>query len=279
MSPVNELLVADLGNGRVLCIDEERGFGKPLWVWRPAEAQDMTAEQRALFPEMCECKPAVYQGRRVFLACSYPAGFAVVRMSDRKVLFVAEAPKNVHSAEVLPDGNLVAVSSIGGDAVRQYSTTSGQTRDYPLPGGHGVVWDAKRQRLWALGNEVLQRYSHAGDRDHPALALEATVRLPQPGGHDLYPRAGRDGLFVTTRDKVWAFQPETTRFVRLREFHHEGGNVKSVGENALAGRIAYTLWHDTIRLLKPDATLVLPGSRIYKARWNRLPEFTYPDHE
>ncbi len=273
--PANELLVADLGSGRVLCIDEEQGFEKPLWVWRPAEAQDMTQEQRALLPEMCECKPGIYRGQRVFLACSYPTGFAVVRMSDRKVLFVAPAPKNVHSAEVLPDGNLVAVSSIGGDAVRVYSTTTGETRDYPLPGGHGVVWDAKRECLWALGNEVLQRYSYAGDRDHPALTLEATVELPQPGGHDLYPRPGRDELLVTTRDKVWEFHPDSTRFVRLREFYHESGNVKSVGENAPGGRIAYTLWDDTIRLLNPEAKLILPDSRIYKARWNHLPDFTY----
>jgi len=50
-----------------------------------------------------------------------------------------------------------------------------------------------------------------------------------------------------------------------------------VGENAPSGRLAYTLWDNSIRLLNPDATLVLPDSRIYKARWNRLPEFTYPD--
>jgi len=269
-----EMLVADLKNARVLCINEEKGFEEPLWVWVLAQAEDMTEEQRALFPEMCECRPAVYQSQLVFLACSWPTGFAVVRMSDQKVLFVAIAPRNVHSAEVLPDGNLVAVSSIGGDAVRIYSTTTDETHDYPLPGGHGVVWDANRQCLWALGNAVLRRYSYDGNRDHPALALEATIELPQPGGHDLYPRARRDELFVTTADKGWAFQPETSRFVRLREFYHERANVKSVGEQSPSGRIAYTLWDDAIRLLNPEGKLVLPDSRIYKSRWNRLPEFT-----
>jgi len=279
VNPANELLVADLGNGRVLCIDDKRGFEEPLWVWEPAEAEDMTAGERALFPETCECKPAIYQGQRVFLACSYPTGFAVVRMSDRKVLFVAEAPKNVHSAEVLPDGNLLAVSSLGGDAVRVYSTTSGETRDYPLPGGHAIVWDARRECLWALGNSVLQRYSYNDDRDHPELTLEAMINLPQPGGHDLYPRAGRDELFVTTRDKVWAFEPDASRFVRLKQFYHEAGNVKSVGENAPDGRLAYTLWDDSVRLLDPEGVLVLPDSRIYKARWNRLPKFAYSNAE
>jgi hypothetical protein len=224
---------------------------------------------------MNECKPAVYRGERVFLVSAWPTGCAVIRMSDRKALFVAEAPRNVHSSEVLPDDNLVAVSSGGGDAVRVYSTTTRETKDYALPGGHGVVWDAKRRRLWALGDKVLQRYSYNGQRDHPELTLEAAIDLPQAGGHDLYPRAGRDELLVTTGDTVWVFDPGRQAFSRFAPLTHEKGNVKSVGERSPGGRIAYTLWDDSVRLLNPEGRLLLPDARLYKARWNRLPEFTY----
>jgi len=271
-----QLLVAVIGpKAGLMCITAEAGFAQPLWTWRPAEAPDLTPEQKTLFPptEMNECKPAVYRGERVILVSAWPTGFAVLRLSDRKALFVAEAPRNVHSSEVLPDDNLVAVSSGGGDAVRVYSTTTGETRDYPLPGGHGVVWDAQRRRLWALGDKVLQRYSYNGTRDHPELTLEAAIGLPQAG--DLYPRAGRDELLVTTGDTVWVFDPDRQAFLPFAPLAQEKGNVKSVGECSPGGRIAYTLWDESVRLLNPEGKLLFPDARLYKARWNRLPEFTY----
>jgi len=273
-----QLLVAVMEQrAAVTCITVGRGFAEPLWSWRPAEVSDMTPQQKALFTpgEMNECKPAVYRGERVFLVSAWPSAFAVVRLTDRTVLFVAEAPRNVHSSEVLPDDNLVSVSSGGGDAVRLYSTTTGETRDYPLAGGHGVVWDAERRCLWALGDVVLQRYSYNGNRDHPQLTLETTIELPQPGGHDLYPRARRDELLVTTANTVWVFDPAGGTFEPFSPLADESGNVKSVGEESPGGRIAYTLWDESVRLLNPEGRLVLPGTRLYKARWNRLPRFTY----
>jgi hypothetical protein len=270
------IYVADMGGGRVLETDSLRGLAGARDFWVPAEAPDLSAADKALFPvdEMNECKPAVFRGQSVLLVTAWPTGFAVVRVSDRAVLFVATAPRGVHSAEVLPGDALVVASSTGGDVVRVYSTTTPSTADYPLVGAHGVVWDKRRQCLWTLGTDVLNRYEYDFDKDKPSLTLARQYPLPASGGHDLYPRAGRDALFVTTSANVWTFSPDSAVFAPFAPLA-DVKSVKSIGEDRPDGRLLYTTWGDRLIFANPDLTSPRQGASIYKARWARLPEFTY----
>lgn len=74
---------------------------------------------------------------------------------------------------------------------------------------------------------------------------------------------------------MWVFDPGQEAFSAFAPLAQEKGNVKNVGERSPGGRIAYTLWDDSVRLLNPEGRLPLSDARLYKARWNRLPEFTY----
>ncbi len=175
---------------------------------------------------------------------------------------------------MLPDGSLVTASSTGGDSLRVYSTTTKATADYPLVGAHGVIWDTKHRCLWALGTDVLQSYSYDFDAAAPALSLLETFELPAADGHDLYPRAWRNALFVTTGSGVWTFDTDDRRFEPFAPLAATAG-VKSVGERSYNGRVAYTLWNDKIYFKNPDGTMSRPDASLYKARWDRLPEVTY----
>ena len=247
-----KIYIADMGRGRVLVTDETRGLEGASDFWTPAEAADLAPDEKGLFPpdEMNECRPAVFCGTRVVLATAWPSGFAVVRASDAKVLFVAEAPRGVHSAEALPDDNLVTASSTGGDCVKVYSTVTGETAEYPLPGGHGVVWEKRTK------------------------TLVESFALPAPGGHDLYPSAWRDELFVTAGKSVWVFSTRDRAFAPFEPLAR-AEDVKSISEKRYNGRVLYTGWGDALSFINPPGKEAKVGANIYKARWDRLPEMTY----
>lgn len=270
------IYVAETAKGRVLVTDEKKGLAGASQFWSASEAEDLVPVERSLFSrnEINECKPGVFRDTRVVLVTAWPRGFAVLRASDGKVLVVQEAPRGVHSAEVLEDDTLVTISASGGDCVKIYSTVTSHSARYPIEGGRGVVWDKKHKCLWALGTYGLQRYAYNFDPERPALTLIDTLPLPSPGGHDLYPRAWRDELFVTTYENVWVFSTRTGAFAPYAPLSRAKA-VKSIGENRYNGRVLFTGLDQRLYFLNPSGESEGEALDIYKARWDRLPEVTY----
>ncbi|MCB1122080.1 MAG: hypothetical protein KJT03_11060 [Verrucomicrobiae bacterium] len=142
-----------------------------------------------------------------------------------------------------------------------------------LYSGHGVVWDSKRERLWALGYEELRSY-RLKDWDTPAPKLErtATFKLPTTGGHDLSPIPGSAGLVVTTSKHVFIFDRDRGTFSQHAALGNEPG-VKCVSVHPETGRIAWVQgedgewWSPRIRFLEPNGEVRLEGERLYKVRW------------
>src|SRR5690606_26869809 len=79
---------------------------------------------------------------------------------------------NLHSAELLPDGNIALAASTGG-WVRIYTSSQGATSgyyvEYPLPGAHGVLWDPTSELLWAVGDHHLVGLRVFGPPEAPRL--------------------------------------------------------------------------------------------------------------
>ena len=76
-------------------------------------------------------------------------GVALIRIADKKAMFYAKPGGNPHSAEVLPDGNVVVASSTGNLlSVYVYngadSYVSRPAFTMPVHSAHNVVWDRKR---------------------------------------------------------------------------------------------------------------------------------------
>ena len=100
----------------------------------------------------------------------------MIRVSDKKLLFLGHPGGNTHSIALLPDGNIVTASSTGKilclfvtPEERDEVEVTPVYKKYELDGGHGVVWDAKRKILWALGSHDLVGYEYVGTKDAPEL--------------------------------------------------------------------------------------------------------------
>jgi hypothetical protein len=102
------------------------------------------------------------------------------------VLWHARVP-NAHSLELLPRDRVVVASSVNAKGNRLILFNLAQSDqpvwETPLPSAHGVVWDEKRQRLWALGLAELRCHELKDwESDKPSLALQAIHALPDEDG-------------------------------------------------------------------------------------------------
>lgn len=76
----------------------------------------------------------------------------------------------LHSAEVLPDGNVAVACSTSntpaGDKLKIYRVdydrfpATEAVAVYPLKSGHNVVWDRKNKVLWATAYTTLNAYAY-----------------------------------------------------------------------------------------------------------------------
>lgn len=245
------------------------------WTWDPAKDAGVAASQVASFATTDECKATDDGGR--LLVTSSSGGVAIVERTTGRATFVARVA-NAHSIEALPGARIVVAASTAPDGnqleVFDVARPQRPLMVEPLVSAHGVVWDAARQRLWALGLDQLRVYRlRAWDTAHPRLERVATHLLPSVGGHDLSAVPGSAALVVTTESEVLEFDRETSRFTPygdLAERHH----IKSVHIHPQTRIVAFVQaqsrqvwWTDHVSFPDPTPAARLPGEQVYKARW------------
>lgn len=207
---------------RVALVD--RASGEMLWSWTPADS-DLTAAEQAWFELPDEVKP-IYDCEYLLVTATR-GGVAIIRIEDKRVMFYACPKGQPHSAELLPDGNVVVASSTDGtadgDKLRLYEVdftkrfASEPAAVYPLNFGHNAVWDRTNELLWATAGDVLHAYRYIRTDGRPALALQETYPLPdgQKDAHDLFPVHGLNQLWLTTPNAIWKFNVSTKEFARF----------------------------------------------------------------
>jgi hypothetical protein len=269
-----DIILCDQKTQSVLVVPENADWNDGVnieWSWSGKTAPDIRPEHGSFwFTNLTDAKPVL--GMTHLLITASGGGVALVRIEDRKAVFYNYAGPNAHSAEILPDSNIVAACSTV-NYLRIFSTLpdSACLVDYPVPDAHGVVWDNERQLLWVLGISELRSYRYNFNRAKPELTLERSYPLPSPGGHDLFPSLRGHTIYVTTWEHVWEFDPTIRAFsgvLTIHETHH----VKSVCDAAVDGRTAYlqaceNWWCDTIRFTSPEGEKQMSGARFYKMRW------------
>jgi len=272
------MLCCDQRTPRLLLVDENADWSDPraiLWSWSPAESKEIDPAHHRWFGHLTDGK-RVMEGTHLITSAS-GGGIALIRIKDKQVPFYALAGGNTHSVELLPDGNLVSASSTG-NYLRVFSTDPAVSHapndvkytDIELFDAHGVTWDLRLKRLWAVGGKDLVRYRYNGNRQAPALVEDGRFPLPSGGGgHDLFPVPGTRRLFVTGWD-VWTFDTESGTFARLSSLPR--GCVKSISQREAGGptilmAATESWWSDTIRFVGGEPSKTMPHARFYKARW------------
>lgn len=263
------------GDDRViqLTAGEQGANARVVWQWSASETVGLPSSYLAQLTSMDECKSSP-SGDTLLLTSSSLGAVMVLEKATKRALFYAKAP-NAHSAEFLPNNRIAVANSIaqGGNSLVLYDLATSETALYSeaLYSGHGVVWIAERERLFALGFNELRMYSLENWESHtPKLYLERTWNLPDDDGHDLS-RVSKDKLLLTTKSNVWEFDIASSTFVPFKPLQNIA-KVKSVNYNPLNGQILYTQgeaswWTHTIYSMAPDRGIYLPNVRLYKVRF------------
>lgn len=228
VAPAIQVLIANQSSDRLELYDladPTAELGEPAW-------------RSPVIPGLSEGKHVTYLGQDAVLATT-DNGAIVYSYPDNTLLFQREITgysMNIHSAEVLPDGNVVAADSSGwlgllyadGDPTVDANTRqpSDSTQWYELTFAHGVVYSQRAGGLWGLGylDLVLYRYQQGdtpagstldvaadfgfdGDYDRCVLYDECDESGAwEDGGHDLYPVTGSESsLWLTTGEHAFLF--------------------------------------------------------------------------
>jgi uncharacterized protein DUF6528 len=248
-----------------------------VWTWRAQDRPDLPDEFKPLFRTTDECKP--YDDGAKILITSSGSGVALVNRADGRVLFHARIT-NAHSAELLPN-NRVAVAASHAQAgkgdrliVFDLARSNAEILSEELPWGHGVIWDAQRNRLWALADKDLRVFElRDWSTSSPGLRRVQLIPLPEGMGHNLSAVPGSSALAISTTNHCWLFDRETLKFRPHPELA-EARHVKSISYLPATGQIAYVQaegenwWAERIHFLHPAGMIHIGGEHFYKARWN-----------
>jgi len=250
---------------------------KRTWTWRAQDRPELPDEFKPLFKTTDECRP-IDDGARVLITSS-GGGVALVDRADGRVVFYARVA-NAHSAEMLPNNRIAVAASHDpagkGDRLIVFDAAKSNVEllSEELPWGHGALWDAERNRLWALADKDIRLFElRDWQSDKPALRKLATVALPEGMGHNLSAVPGTPSLAISTTNHCWLFDRDARTFARHPELGDEKG-IKSISYHPVTRQIAFVQsegknwWAENIYFLNPAGTMQVRGEHFYKARWN-----------
>jgi len=272
-SPVYELVVC--GDDKILIIDEQASNGadvKVVWSWKASEAASQLPENyQSYLRSMDECKPV--DGGKNILATSSSGAVLLIERATKKILFYAQGP-NAHSADALPGGRIAVANSTNprGNSLEIYDRNQSEKVLWKdsLYSGHGLVWNDKRQRLYALGYDDLREYSLVNwNSSSPSLKLEKKWKIPGRSGHDLSP-VSDDELLISEHYGVHSFNINSETFSPFEPLK-TALNIKSVNYIKESGKLIYTIaeeswWTFNIYIKNPDKTIHIPDIKMYKVR-------------
>jgi len=264
----HRIVIADLGSGAV------------IWEWKPENSNVQPAHVK-WFSNPSDAK-MVYNNDYVLMNAS-GGGVALIRVADKKTVFYAYAGGNTHSAELLPDGNIVSASSTGNYLMLFKTDTlhypdGVYTKKVPIDFGHNVVWDATRQKLWSAARNHMNAFRYNFNCHAPDLVTDTVFSLPGEEAHDLFPVYGENSLWLTNTTHVYKFDVVTAQ---LKEADVLQANIKSISS---AGASLPTIlirpkeswWTDEVLDAEGHRLFIQKGWKIYKARWVIPNTFSYP---
>ena len=265
-----------------------------VWSWDPYTACVPSAHQD-WFINPSEVKP-VFNKRYILMTASGGA-VALIRLSDHKLMFYANCGQNPHSAEILPDGNIVTAESKSGEintfVVDTVKVLGMKANTLKLGNAHNVVWDRKKECIYATatiqaGVTALFRMKYNGDRNNPQLTNQTRIYTfdKESGGHDLFPVYGEeDKLWLTAAvykfDLTGVTDATTNDSTEPTcEKVYSIADIKSIcngPDGILMLKPTEEWWAEGLVNEKGEELFKMDGAKIYKGRWMIDNTFSYPE--
>ena len=286
--PAKSYVLAEQSKRAIVIRDA--GTNLNVWSWDPYSARVPAAHQY-WFVNPSEVKP-VFNNRYILMTASGGA-VALIRISDHKLMFYANCGQNPHSAELLPDGNIVTAESKSGemntfvaDTVKVFGVKSNTVK---IGNAHNVVWDKERNCLYATGTikegvTALFRYEYNGNRTNPQLIDQKRLYTfdAESGGHDLFPVYGeKDKLWLTAASAVYKFDISTE--TPTCEKVYSLPDIRSISngpDGILMLKPTEEWWAEGLINAQSEELFKMSGAKIYKGRWMQDNTFSYPEkHE
>ena len=272
---VNKDWIAVCGDGVVRIIDMDKSDSthiKEVWRWDKDDSQvSLPNGYDRYMRHLDECK-FVDNNTKMLLTAS-GNGMMLLDIKTKNILCYAYVPM-AHSAELLPNNRIAVALSTHkmGNALEIYNINQPETvlfRD-SLYSGHGVVWNEKRQRLYALGYKELREYELVDwNTDKPSLRQVRMWEIPMTSGHDLSPVDDNRMLLSAHEGVTWfdIDKEEFTPFEPLSDVE----NVKSVNYDPKTKKLVYTKaeinwWTHHIYQKNPDKVVTIDSLNVYKVR-------------
>ncbi|MBO9203248.1 MULTISPECIES: DUF6528 family protein [Niastella] len=280
-----EIVICDQKNARIVMVDVANS-NTITWEWKPTASYAMIRSgAQGWFSNLSEAKP-IYSGKYI-LATASGGGVAIINVSTKKAIWYDYAGGNTHSAEVLPNGNVVTASTTGGYLL--IFTVDSYINDDSKQGGkvtfedvHNVVWDKANNLLWAAGKDKLKAFSYNNSCGSPVLTLKKTYTMPQGNAHDLFPVYGSTtDLWLTNSGHVYKFNVSTGVFTLIKTI----SGAKSVCNgpdgyetilDVANGNGGETWRTDVITDLNGATVFKNTSFGMYKVRWKLVNSFSYP---
>ena len=274
-SSVEKNWLAVCGDGEVKILDMSASDGtqiKEVWSWSKDDPEAGLPEGYVRYlHHLDECK--FVDGNSKLLLTASGGGMVLLDIKTKKVITYAKVPM-AHSADLLPGGRIAVALSTheAGNALEVYDIDAPEKtiiRD-SLYSGHGVVWNARRQSLYALGYKELREYKLENwDSETPSLKMVAQWEIPMRSGHDLSP-VDDSRMLVSAHEGVMWFDVENCEFIPFEPLK-DVVNVKSVNYDPMTARLIFTKgeiswWTHNIYQQNPDKTVTIDSLNIYKAR-------------
>lgn len=269
--PAKAVVMTNQADASIVIVNMEAK--QVVWKWTATNG-GIQEEHRKWFGNPSEVKP-VYNNTCILMTASKGA-VALIRIKDKKVLYYAYAGVNPHSAELLPDGNIVTASSTDGliatfctDTIKGFGKMIAQ---YEAPAAHNLYWDPVRKKLYSATHDIFS-YDYNGNKENPQLINPGRISVKLPNGdkltsgHELYPVYGEnDKLWLANNDKVWIYDQTANTLTEKYNFYA----VKSVSnckEGVLMLCPSEEWWSDHLIDDKGKVLFRGHGYKIYKARW------------